>query len=65
MDDDNYVGWDCPECGETHEDPQGLDTHCRNCGLVVVAYDDPINMGWYVEPERGNYLAKQEKAGAK
>jgi hypothetical protein len=30
-----YVTWECPECGEIHDDPE-WETSCRVCGLVVM-----------------------------
>ncbi len=33
------IKWECPECGEDHEDPEGVETHCRKCGLIVTPYD--------------------------
>jgi ribosomal protein L37AE/L43A len=29
--------WECPACGETHEDPESICvTTCGECGLMVV-----------------------------
>jgi hypothetical protein len=34
-----WIEWECPECGEEHSDPEGIETHCRKCGLIVYAWE--------------------------
>ncbi len=47
--------WCCPDCEEEHEDPEGLDTHCRDCGLVVyLGFADENNE---LFPTRLGYLS--------
>lgn len=48
--------WECPVCGEEHEDPECGTTHCRRCGAVVTtywAYEGALNSVWkgkFIEP---------------
>lgn len=45
-----WIEWTCPECGEEHGDPEGLETHCRKCGLVVIAVEGvATSLSWRVE----------------
>lgn len=34
-----WITWECPTCEEEHEDPELLLTHCRKCGLIVIAVE--------------------------
>lgn len=36
---DKWITWECPNCSEEHEDPMGTVTHCRECGLEVIAIE--------------------------
>lgn len=50
---DDWVTWECPECGEGHEDPELLETHCRECGLVVIAVEgQALSQNWHVEMDK-------------
>lgn len=46
---DDLLVWGCPECSEGHEDEDGTETHCRNCGAVVIVSEPPVFQGWFVE----------------
>lgn len=57
---DEWVEWDCPNCGETHSDPDAIQTHCRKCGTVVIVYIDgtAFDQGWKVPVQCKAELAK-------
>ena len=37
-----WGSWDCTQCGETHEDPAFITTHCRACGAVHLISEEEI-----------------------
>jgi len=56
-----WCKWDCPECEETHSDPEHTwGTHCRECGLcVTIIGDSPESLGYYVEVDPPKNIISQ------